>query len=157
MAKKNAKVDAKLGESPETPPTDEVKQEAAAAVAKAKGVRGPRGVPEEAVVTLLSTSNPKRTGSKAEKAFSHYQNGMTVKAFADALDGDPELKGTSTGHLTYDAKHGFISIDGYDPGAIVQPKPKAEKTPKGGKVLADKPAGEGEVAAQAEAQAEKID
>lgn len=155
MGKKNTKVDAKLGDQPETPPTDAVKQEAAAAVTKAKGVRGPRGVPEEAVVHLLSTSNPKRTGSKAEKAFSLYRDGMTVKDFADCLDAEPELKGTSTGHLTYDAKHGFIAVDGYDPGAIVVPKPKAAKVPK--EKAVHKLAGEGEVQAQAEAQAEKID
>lgn len=98
--------------------------------------RGPKGTEESAVVTLISTSNPKRPNSKAHAVFSQYVNGMTIKDFADKVDalGEGKGKGEATANLVYDAKHGFISIAGYDPGAIVAPKPKAPKKEKAEKV-----------------------
>ncbi len=86
--------------------------------------RGPRGTVETAKITLLAKSNPKRPNSKAFAAFSNYRDGMTIAEFADAVGKE------ATGHLVYDAKHGSISIEGYDPGAIITPKPKAEKKEK---------------------------
>jgi hypothetical protein len=91
----------------------------AAAVVKA---RGPKGVADSAVVTLLVAGNPKREGSKAHARFAAYVSGKTVGETLDA--------GVTTPDLVYDAKHGFISIDGYDPGEIVVAKPKAEPKPK---------------------------
>src|SRR5262245_16606719 len=159
MAKKG-KLEEKLGgETPAEEVSKEAAAEASAAVEKAKATsrtRGPKGVKEDAVITLLATANPKRADSKAHRAFGNYRNGMTVKEFADALDADDLLKGTSTGHLVYDAKHGFISIEGYDPGAIITPKPKDPKAPKAKKVKSAE-AEQGEVAAQAEAQAEQME
>lgn len=114
-------------------------KDASATEAKAPAVprsRGPKGTTEDAVITLLSTSNPKRPNSKAHAIFSNYVNGMTIKAFADKVDllGEGKGKGESTTALVYDAKHGFISIAGYDPGAIVVPKAKAPPKPKAEKV-----------------------
>lgn len=86
--------------------------------------RGPRGTEEAAKITVLSAVNPKRANSKAAGVFALYKDGMTIKEFADAVGKE------ATGHLVYDSKHGFISIEGYDPGAIVQPKPKKEPKPK---------------------------
>lgn len=86
--------------------------------------RGPRGVGEEAVITVLAESNPKRPSSKAYEAFAQYRSGMTVKEFCDAVGKE------ATGHLVYDTSHGFISIEGYTPGQIIKPKEKAPKAPK---------------------------
>lgn len=117
---------AKKAPKTETPVAVEAPVVVAAAEAKEPAVRtrGPRGVDESAVITLLTETNPKREGSKAHAAFSNYRTGMTVGEFADAVGKE------ATGHLVYDAKHGFISIDGYNPGEIIQPKPKAEKVAK---------------------------
>lgn len=109
----------------------EAAEQAAAAVEKAATprTRGPRGVPESAVITVLVDANPKREGSKAATVFSHYQTGMTIGEFADALDA-AGLGKESTPNLVYDAKHGFITIEGYDPGEVVKPKEKAPKAEK---------------------------
>lgn len=112
--------------------------------------RGPKGVADSAIVTVLAAVNPKREGSKAHARFAFYKDGKTV---AETLDA-----GVTTPDLVYDAKHGFISIDGYDPGEIVVPKPKAEKKPaaektaKGAKVKRQKTAEE--EAAEQEAEGE---
>ena len=90
--------------------------------------RGPRGTTEDAVITLISQANPKRPGSKAFDIFSTYRDGMTIKEFADSVEA--RHKGMSTVALVYDAKHGFVSITGYDPGAIVAPKPRVAKPKK---------------------------
>ena len=99
--------------------------------------RGPRGVPETAVITVLADKNPKRPASKAFAAFENYKTGMTVKDFCDAVGKE------GTGHLVYDTSHGFITIEGYTPGAIFTPKvrePKAPKEPKAKKPKAVKEA-----------------
>lgn len=96
--------------------------------------RGPRGTEETAKITLLAKDNPKRAGSKAFGAFANYKDGMTIKEFADLVGKE------ATGHLVYDAKHGSIAIEGYDPGAIVVPKPKVVKEPKAKKEKAPKDA-----------------
>jgi hypothetical protein len=48
---------------------------------------------------------------------------MTVGEFCDACGKD------ATPNLVYDTKHGFISIEGYDPEQVVA-KPKKEKAEK---------------------------
>lgn len=112
----------------ETPvPKTETKPEAPAAETPEKAAaepksRGPKGVADTAVVKLLVNSNPKREGSKAHGRFAAYKASQTV---AEALDA-----GVTTPDLVYDAKHGFISIEGYDPGEIIVAKPKAEPKPK---------------------------
>jgi hypothetical protein len=96
-------------------------------------MRGPRGVAETAKITLLAPQNPKREGSKAHAVFSCYKDGMTVGAFCDAVDAKDggEHKGSATPNLVYDAAHGFIKIEGYEPpGGVIEPKPKAEPKPK---------------------------
>lgn len=105
----------------EAPVTQETAPQTEAAPAAVKA-RGPKGVSDNAVVKLLVTANPKREGSKAFDRFAAYKDEQTV---AEALDA-----GVTTPDLVYDAKHGFISIEGYDPGEIVQPKPKAAPKPK---------------------------
>lgn len=105
------------------------------AVEKAKTeskTRGPRGVEESAKITVLAGTNPKREGSKAHKVFSFYKTGQTIAEFADALKAEG-LEKEATPNLVWDAKHGFISIDGYNPGEIIQPKPKKEPKPKADK------------------------
>lgn len=98
--------------------------------------RGPKGTTEDAKITLLVEGNPKRAGSKAAEAFANYEDGMTVGDFIQAVGKE------ATSHLVYDAKHGFIKIDGYDPEVIPpkEPKPKKEKAPKEAKEKAPKEA-----------------
>jgi hypothetical protein len=105
--------------------------------------RGPRGTEESAKITVLAATNPKRPGSKAFDVFAKYRSGMTIKEFCD------EVGKEATGHLVYDAKHGSIAIEGYDPGAIITPKPKTVKEPKAKKEKAVK----AEQSAEAEALA----
>lgn len=107
----------------ETPAT-----ETQAAPAEPKS-RGPRGVPETATLNVL-VSNPKREGSKAQKVFALYQTGQTIAELFELAKEQGADLAYITPCLVYDAKHGFISIEGYDPGEIVQPKPKKEKAPK---------------------------
>lgn len=99
------------------------------------GARGPKGVALDALITLKCEGNPKRPGSKAHAVFAQYADGMTVQAFLDAV-GD-----AATPNLVYDAAHGFIAIEGYDPKMAVKkeraPKePKAPKAPRAKKAAA---------------------
>jgi len=108
--------------------------EAAEPVAR---TRGPRGVSETAVITVLADKNPKRVGSKASDLWEKYSNGMTVAQYVDATGKD------ATPALVYDAAHGFIAIEGYTPGVVFTPKvrePKAPKEPKAKKPKAVKDA-----------------
>jgi len=128
MAKKPKKVVDQVTDAEATTEAVEVAEQAIA-VARS---RGPRGVLESAVITVLAEANPKRAGSKAEGVFAHYTTGMTVAEFCDAVGKE------ATPNLVYDAAHGFISIEGYDPAKVVlkekvakAPKePKAPRTPK---------------------------
>ena len=99
-----------------------VAEAAADVIATAKS-RGPRGVKEDAVITLLVDANPKREGSQSHTDFAKYFTGMTVGAFIDAVGK------RATPHLVYDAAHGFISIEGYAP-ELVQKKERAPKVAK---------------------------
>lgn len=128
--------------------TPEVVEQAEQAIAVARS-RGPRGTAESAVITVLVDSNPKRTGSKAAASFDLYATGMTVGEFCDLAGKE------ATPNLVYDAKHGFIAIEGYDPELVVA-KPKAEKAPKAEKVVKAKKAKK-EKAAPAEATEEQIE
>lgn len=105
--------------------------------------RGPRGVEESAVITVRSAANPKREGSKAFQAFSHYVDGMTVGEYCDAME-KSGLGKEATPNLVYDAGHGFISIAGYsgngEPKPVKEAKPKAEKKAKAEKTEGDKAA-----------------
>lgn len=101
------------------------------------GARGPKGVALDAIISLKVEGNPKRPGSKAHAVFAQYTDGMTVQAFLDAV-GD-----AATPNLVYDAAHGFISIEGYDPKLVVKKEraPKAPKEPKAPKTPRAKKAG----------------
>lgn len=103
----------------------EVVEQATAAAAIPRS-RGPRGVAESAVITVLVDSNPKRAGSQSHTDFDQYRTGMTVAEFCDVIG----KRGTP--HLVYDAAHGFISIEGYAPELVVAKEraPKAEKVAK---------------------------
>lgn len=125
---------------PATPAASQAAKTAAAAPAPAQApkkeakvplakMRGPRGVPETAKIHKISTDNPKRAGSKAAAAFACYKEGMTVGAFCDAVNAAGQ-DGMGTPNLVYDTKHGFISIEGYDPGEIIKAKEKVAKAPK---------------------------
>lgn len=91
--------------------------------------RGPRGTVETAVITVLVESNPKRPGSKAHAVFEHYKNGQTIAEFADSLAA-ADLGKEATPNLVYDAKHGFITIEGYDPGEVIVKAAKEAKPAK---------------------------
>lgn len=139
MSKKNGGSAKHAGGAADVKQSDGVEGTApeASTEAKAPAVpksRGPRGTVETAKITLIAKSNPKRPNSKAFAAFANYKDQMTIAEFADLVGKE------ATGHLVYDAKHGSISIEGYDPGAIITPKPKAEKkvkAPKDPAVAAD--------------------
>ena len=90
------------------------------------GARGPKGVALDAIVSLKVEGNPKRPGSKAHDVFAQYVDGMTVQQFLDAVGQ------AATPNLVYDAAHGFIAIEGYDPKLVLKKEraPKAEKPPK---------------------------
>jgi hypothetical protein len=134
-------------------PVDEAEQpkpDIAQAPVPLSKLRGPRGVAETAKITLLAQTNPKRPNSKAHMVFSQYRDGMTVGEFCDAVNATVNADGSSntgagTPNLVYDARHGFISIEGYTPpDGVIQPKPpkppKAPKEPKATKVKAEKAA-----------------
>jgi hypothetical protein len=92
------------------------------------GVRGVKGVPLTAKITLLVPANPKRSGSKAFNRFALYKDGQTCDEALTA--------GVVTPDLVYDAAHGYIAIEGYNPTLIVkQERPaKAPKEAKAKKV-----------------------
>jgi hypothetical protein len=127
--------------------------------APAPRTRGPRGVSEDSVINLLVETNPKREGSKAHAVFSHYEDGQTIAEFCAALEAtDPEMVKEATPNLVYDAKHGFISIAGYEPpGGVTAKEVKAPKA----KPAATAPKGKGKGkpskadTAQADAEAEE--
>ena len=102
----------------------EASTEAATATRAANTPRGLRGVSPDAKITVLIDHNPKRPGCAAEKRFALYRTGMTQKEFLDAGGTSPDM--------AYDSAHGFISIEGYDPKAVVKKEraPKAEKPAK---------------------------
>lgn len=111
------------------------------------GARGPKGVALDAIVSLKVEGNPKRPGSKAHDVFAQYVDGMTVQQFLDAVGQ------AATPNLVYDAAHGFIAIEGYDPKLKKERAPKAEKPPKEPKA----PRGKKAKAAAAEAAPASVD
>jgi hypothetical protein len=123
---------AKAAPAKKVAPKEEPVEDAAEDVAApAPRTRGPKGVDENAAITMLVEANPKRPSSKAFRAFEMYAEVNTVGEFINAIDSDDELKGSATGHLVYDVAHKFIAIEGYEPpNGYVEPKPKAEKPPK---------------------------
>lgn len=141
MAKKKA---APAAEATTEVVTEEVVTTPAEAKEPAIRTRGPRGVPETAVITVLADKNPKRPSSKAFAAFETYSTGMSVKEFCDAVGKE------ATGHLVYDAAHGFISIEGYTPGQIITPKVREPKAPKEPKAKKPKAVKEAEAAVDAD-------
>ena len=109
--------------------------EAQAPAVKTVGVKGLKGVPLTAVITLIATKNPKRPGCAAEGRFALYRTGMTQQEFLDA--------GGTTPDLAYDTAHGFISVEGYVPPKVFtprEPKPKAEKAAKAPRAKKEKAA-----------------
>lgn len=159
MSKSQAKPAAKTAAAPAAAPAakEEAKEEK---VSLAKS-RGPRGVPDTAKITVLADKNPKRAGSKAAKVFDCYKTGMSTGEFCDAVEKlDEELRSYATPCMVYDAKHGFISIEGYDPGEIVEARVPKEKAPKAEKAPKEKvPKKDPKAKAQAdqEAEEEKVD
>ena len=98
-------------------------------------VRGPRGVAPDALIFVQVPANPKRPGSRAWTAFSHYGDGMTVAQYVEAVGK------AGTANLVYDASHGFITIEGYEPKAPREPRaPKEPKAAKPAKIVAVKAA-----------------
>lgn len=144
------------------PATEEVKTETPAAEVKVPlaKMRGPRGVAETAKITILTANgqNPKRPNSKAFAAFACYKDGMTTGEFCDAVNAIGQ-QGMGTPNLVYDASHGFIKIEGYNPDVIAAKPAKEPKAPKEPKAKKEKaPSKVAEVAAaDAEATEETMD
>ena len=142
------------------PATEEVKSETTA-TAEAKvplaKMRGPRGVAETAKITILTANgqNPKRPNSKAFAAFACYKNNMTTGEFCDAVNAIGQ-QGMGTPNLVYDASHGFIKIEGYNPDVIAAKPAKPAKEPKAKKEKAPSKVAE-VAAADAEATEETMD
>ena len=104
-----------------------------AKVSAAIGVRGLKGIPVTAKITVLAASNPKRAGCAAYDRYALYRDGLTQEEFLAA--------GGTTPDLAYDTKHGFIAVEGYSPELVVKKEravkePKAPRTAKGGKAKA---------------------
>lgn len=92
-------------------------------------VKGPKGVPADAVITMGKDkegkdygpdNNPKKAGSKTHGRFQSYQTGMTIQQALDA--------GLTTADLNYDKEHGFISWT----GGSQQPASAAAENPGDG-------------------------
>jgi hypothetical protein len=84
-------------------------------------VRGPKGVPLDAVirfgadkagVSYGADNNPKKVGSKTYGRFAMYADGITIQQCLDA--------GITTADLNYDREHGFVSFEG---GTVVVDAP----------------------------------
>lgn len=85
-------------------------------------VRGPKGVPLDAVIHMGKDNqgvaygpdnNPKKVGSKTHGRFALYVHGMTIQQALDA--------GIPTGDLVYDQGHGFIKFHGGTAGSKPAP------------------------------------
>lgn len=103
-----------MAKKKDTAPADATTTAAASTETKVAGqVRGPKGVPGDAVVQMGTDTagakygpdnNPKKVGSKTHGRFAGYVEGMTV---TEAL-----ATGLTTADLVYDAAHGFVSFVG---------------------------------------------
>jgi hypothetical protein len=62
-----------------------------------------RGMPEEAVITVLTESNPKRPGSASFERFNLYRSGMSVGDFLRA--------GGKREDISWDRAHEFIRLE----------------------------------------------
>ena len=114
---------------------------------RATGPRGPKGVDSHARLTVLVGDNPKRPGSKAHDLFKLYEGVSTVGEFL--------AKGGTTAAIHYDASHGFIEVEGFEPKALPERKAKAapveaEEAPKAKKPRKAKAKKAEEVAAEPE-------
>jgi len=115
---------------------------------RATGPRGPKGVDSHARLTVLVGDNPKRPGSKAHDLFKLYEGVSTVGEFL--------AKGGTTAAIHYDASHGFIQVEGFEPKAL--PERKAKPAPVEAEAAPAKKARKGKKkAAEAEAPAETAD
>lgn len=69
--------------------------------------------PEDAVITVLATANPKKAGSAAASIFEFYKSGQTVGDFfaatAEHTHNDKKRPGTYA-DITYDVGHGYIKV-----------------------------------------------
>ena len=61
-----------------------------------------RRVSKQAVITLVTADNPKRTGSLAHARYALYDTGMTVEEYVAA--------GGRSGDIHYDVESGHITI-----------------------------------------------
>ena len=95
------------------------------------GVRGPKGVPLDAVIHMGHNkdgvpfgpdNNPKKPGSKTHGRFALYVQDMTIEQAIAA--------GIPTADLVYDRDHGFIKFHGGTPAGSAAPAGKAEPKEK---------------------------
>ena len=129
--------------------------EAATTSVRATGPRGPKGVDSHSRLTVLVGDNPKRPGSKAHELFKLYEGVSTVGEFL--------AKGGTTAAIHYDASHGFIEVEGFEPKALPERKAKAapveaEEAPKAkGKKAEKAPKAKGKKVEEAAAEPETAD
>jgi len=83
------------------------------------------GVTQDAALTVLADSNPKREGSSAYDRFEGYLANPAPKTVKEALD-----NGLTMGDIKYDLIHGSIEVE----GASVE---EYEITPRGPRDSAD--------------------
>jgi hypothetical protein len=100
-AKDEAETILALLANPEAKASQTAKAKAATGTTTASGRRS---LPVDAILTLVSTTNPKRPGSAAHVRFEHYfeKNPTTVEA---AL-----ASGLTRADILYDLDHGYISL-----------------------------------------------
>lgn len=88
---------------------------------KANRPSGPRSrLPDDGLINILRTTNPKRPGTACYPRFDLYQEGMTVKAYKEA---NPDF---GSADLAWDIDHGFIKVtkaDGSDLDPVTPPTP----------------------------------
>lgn len=99
-----------MAKKEKAPAEAEVKKDAAP---KERAPAGPRGIPQDAIIRMLSDkagkpygvdNNPKRAGTAGHERFAKYVDGMTVGAAIEA--------GVWAADIKWDLDKGFIKVEG---------------------------------------------
>lgn len=125
LSKRYPKMTDEAAQQDLTPPTKAKKSKANGEAKAAKEPKAPKEkketsrtklakqYPEDAPLTLLVSSNPKKVGSAAHARFELYASSKTVGDFfastANLMHGEKKNPGTYA-DITYDVGHGFIKV-----------------------------------------------
>lgn len=73
--------------------------------------RQPRGPapPDNRVLTMVKP-NPKKSGSKAHRVYSCYEQGRTVREFVEAVKAQGMSEADALANLKYDMSKGFVEV-----------------------------------------------